>query len=877
MRKYRLITLLLPLLLFSCGLNNTMYNARKYFTAAQARPLNANGRATPQAVEDYTKAIKKCGIILSREKPGRNTDDALFLMARALYYKGNSAFQAKDQFEALISGFPESPFYGEAHIYLARVLREINRKEEAENLLEEFVLDPQHAKLHPRALLTLAEFEIADQDYTRALYWLEKIVSGYPKSDEYREAFFQFGRYYFVLGDYESSLREFQKIAANRRIPQNQKLEARYYIGLNQFLLGDHNASWATVQKLLKDENRPDKLAQARVLKGCLLFARGQGDEGIAEMEEISRSYPRTQSSAEAQYHLAEYLFLIRSDLDLAAAAYTKVRSEFSTSELAEPATRKSAAITQLRQRSSLNQEGNLQQFVDYHVTAAENYFSQFALPDSALGMYQRFIDSRDSVAVLRDSLLLRIEAQRGLIDSLTIQLELLPEPVAEEPVEATEPPDTSAVSDITALPDSLLPPGELTGTEISLPDSLEIAVESGDEQEGTLPDSLEIALEKGEEEARDLPVALDAALGEEEGGIALPESLFIADHGQTEPQLPDSLALAEVSEEPEPPPDPAEQRRLLDQRLISLQTELSALETRVANLEGILQRYDLELVPLALFSQASIHSKTDADSSRVQAIHARMEEEFPGNKYTNALGAILSGAPVRIIDPEEEAQELRLDQALGLAEAQPDSMLAVLGELAESVYTPIRLRSNFRLGWYYSFEAPDTTAAKPYLEEVLNLQQEGEFKDLTTRFFDGTHFMLGTFDKLVATLEEADRIRILEEQRLAAEADSLKRLEDERAIADSLAPPSDLETIPDSLAIEADSTAVPDSLSEAGEEGFMAPEGEGPELEGGSETEAESPETPERKEDPPPQSEPEEPLEDVPPLQPPAPDEPSE
>ena len=61
--------------------------------------------------------------------------------------------------------------------------------------------------------------------------------------------------------------------------------------------------------KLLKDENRPDKIAQARVLKARLLIAQGDTEQGIAEVADIAKSYPRTQSSAEANYYLGEYYF----------------------------------------------------------------------------------------------------------------------------------------------------------------------------------------------------------------------------------------------------------------------------------------------------------------------------------------------------------------------------------------------------------------------------------------------------------------------------------------------------------------------------------------------------------------------------------------
>ncbi|MDD3235974.1 MAG: hypothetical protein PHH43_06565, partial [Candidatus Cloacimonetes bacterium] len=100
----------------ACNIN-TMYNARNYFKSAQNRPLNTNGKPNAQAVDDYTKTIKKCGIIISERKKGAQLDEAVFLMAKALYFKGNSAFQAKDQFQNLLLGFPNSPYVPEAHLY----------------------------------------------------------------------------------------------------------------------------------------------------------------------------------------------------------------------------------------------------------------------------------------------------------------------------------------------------------------------------------------------------------------------------------------------------------------------------------------------------------------------------------------------------------------------------------------------------------------------------------------------------------------------------------------------------------------------------------------------------------------------------------------
>ncbi|MDD3144103.1 MAG: tetratricopeptide repeat protein [Candidatus Cloacimonetes bacterium] len=794
---------LLAFALASCIQVNTLYNARKYFAAAQARPLNANGRPNNQAVEEYTKTIQKCGIILSNETRDSRSDDALFLMARALYYKGNSAFQAKDQFESLIKGWPDSPFFGEAHIYLARVLRDINRKEEAVKVLQEFILDPQHKKLHSRALLTLAEFNIADKDYLQAQYWLGRIITDYPKSSEYREAFFIYGQNYFIQQDYQAALEEFQKIAKDGRIPQAMKLDARYYVALNQFLLGDHEQSRKTLQKLLKDELRPEKISQARVLQARLMLARGDAEQGLAEIEDISKVYPRTLSSAEAQYRLGEHFFYQAMDLEKAGTAYNKVRTEFANSELAEPGQQKATAVNQLKARVSFDPTVNLQQFVDYHISAAENYFNVFSLPDSALLMYQRIIDSRDSLVTLRDSVAVELAPKQGRVDSLSVALAALPEPVMPDSTvviadslavaadslavaDSLNLAETEIIKDLEAGADSL----NLAETEIikdleAGADSLLITELAPDLE--TVADSLNLAeteIIKDVEAGADslsLP-QLDPDPDTVADSLDLAETEIIRDLEAGADSLaitelaPDPETVADSLDIPESAPDPEEQRRQLQQQLTSAETELKQAQDRLQALDTLLQRYDRELIPLALFSQANIHSRTGPDRPRMEAIYADMLARFPNNKYTNALEDLLAGETVRLVDPAEEAQELLLDRAFGLAESAPDSMLVILNELAASDYLPISLKANYRLGWYHTFELPDTTAARPYLDKVLELERGSEYASVTSRFYDGSKFKLHKFDELVDSLAVADSLQALADS--TAAADSLKPIE---------------------------------------------------------------------------------------------------
>ncbi len=770
MKKYRAIPLLLAFaLLYACGLNNTMYNARKYFRAAQERPLNTNGRPSPQAVDEYTKAIKKCGIIIANRKDSRLMDDALFLMAKALYLKGNSAFQAKDQFQALITGFPDSPFVPEAHIYLAKVLREINLPTEATKLLEDFVRDPKYRKDHPRSLLTLAEFRIADRDYLGAQFWLGKIINEYPKTPEYTEAFFLYGKNYYVQEDYATSLTEFEKFVDARGIDKLKKMEARYYMALSHFELGNYDRAMKLVQGLLNDESRPEKLGPIRVLKARLLFAGGKNDEAVAEVDAISKAYPRTSASAEAFYHLGDYHFYTRNNIGDASTAYNKVRTEFQTSELVASSQQKVAALNQLKANQNLTPKANLQQFVDYYMQAAESYNNLLALPDSARVMYDRLIDAPGLIRAEMDSLIALQSAKQARLDSLDAIIDTMS-------VQASPPADEGKDESTT---DAVAAVGD------SLSDSMTAEITAEKAKADTVPMSIAQELtETPEPDPQKEPDLLPEEIAE-----------------------PDTLAKeAETAAAPKPDPG-AEIRAEADQ----LRNDLANLDTQVKNLGDVLARFDNEYLPFAYFAKASLLYKQKADPTQVEQIYTLMQETYPASMYTNALQALKNGEPVRLVDPEEERQEALLDKAFGMYPDQADSMRVILEELVNSRYGSVGLKASFRLGWLYSYEARDTTLAKPYLDKVLKDGQGSDQATLVSRFYDGKNYKVFTSlqDPVVA---EADSLISVSDS-LMADPDSL--MADDKPAEDEPGGEKDIQIDPASGdepdVMDTESSKVPD------------------------------------------------------------------
>ena len=834
-RIYAVLVMAMLFALLGCGIDNTMYNARKYFNMAQVRPLSANGRPTPQAVGDYTMAIKKCGIILSDGGKGKRADDALFLMARALFYKGNSSFQAKDAFEGLIRGYPNSKHVPEAYIYQGKVLRDINQVAESEAVLERFVRDPKFVKDHPRALLVMADFEIQDEDYYRAQYWLERIIKDYPKTPEAKEAAFLFGKNYYVQGDYERSLQEFESFIRTRGIPKPKKMEAKYYIALNHLELGASEKALREVKSLVRNEERPDMLSRARVLYGQALLAAGDVDDGLKELKDVTTSYPRTENAAAAYFYWGNYLYYEEGKIDESVPHLNRVRTEFAQSPLAEKGTQMAAAINKTKPVANLNSSRDLQAWLDYQYLKAENLISPLALPDSALAVYQRVIDERDSLAVKRDSLLIKIEDANTVIDSL---IAVLP-----APPEVAEPDSLELLANAEAA-DSLLTdlnqplpaePKELE-TEPAVTDSIDAHAEEAlqdesietNEPEAEKTQELSPPSDEPEDSIDAEEVKPDESI-ETEKLESEPSTVDLTDTDEKE--SPDKSLEPDQTEEPideeeikpeESPetqePDPVQIGSAL---LKELQRDLPVWQKKLDDLQPLIERFDTQIIPFCYFSMNSLLLEFPERAEEAETLYQKMLAEYPRNMYSAAATAIKEGRSPRLVDPAYNEALAAFDAALDSYPEAPDSLVTMMQDYTESEYDDLKLRANYRLGWYYSFEEPDTTLAKEYLDAVLEDPDNAEYAPAVRRFYNGTKYLLrdsGLSDSIAVVADSvsapAAQIEPLEES--PADSTFTGPITGEAASPDSLKFEIELpeEALPETP-LELTEPAVPDSLQD--------------------------------------------------------------
>jgi TolA-binding protein len=404
-----------------CSYDNSLYNARKYFRSAQARALTQAGKPTPQAVDEYTKTIKKCGFILTERKDSSEADDALFLLAQALFFKGNGQYQARDQFQSLIKNFPNSPYVPQSIMFIARINREINEKQEAENILTNFVRQPDKAEWHPQAISLLADFAIQDKDFIEAEFWLDKLITQFPKTQQGKEAPILLGKILYEQQDYTGAIKQFNKVLNTRGVQGTLKLDARYNIALNYLMLNDTKQSYALTKKLLKDETRPEKITLINVLLGRVLLALSKEQDTIELYESVIKSNNKTAISAEANYWLAEFYYYEKNDILKALDYYNKAKSELSTSPFFTVASQKHAALIALNQNSKIRPEPNPQIFVESRLAIAEDYYSVFKRDLTAFAVIDNIALIPQELQLKADSLLIKKSIMLASVDSLQV------------------------------------------------------------------------------------------------------------------------------------------------------------------------------------------------------------------------------------------------------------------------------------------------------------------------------------------------------------------------------------------------------------------------------------------------------------------------
>ena len=421
-KTFILLSILIVLtLLGSCAYYNTFYNAKELFKSASSKDLEASGRASRAAQQEYNEVIKKCASLLEYYPNSKYVDDAIYLMAMSFYKKGGSTTQVFEQCDKLIQYFPNSEYYTDAVILKAQTHRDLMRLNEAYSLLETQILNSKNADDEAKVLLKMADFYTEDKEYERARFYLNTIIDLHKSSPEYKQASYFVGLNYFAEKNYQEaikSLEKFLKLKNDREV----KYDARYYIALSNYYLKNYSVASKQVKKLIDDEYRKDEKNKITVLQGKILLASGQIDEGIEILNELIEGNQRGKISAETNYILGDYYLTNTDSLRLAIEHFNNVKKADTNSEFVESSVAKSSVASQIQLFRTDNSNLEPKQLVNEQFKLAEYYLDIMHFPDSAMVVYDNIIANKDKFLIIKDSLNIKLDSLITSMNNLSNQ-----------------------------------------------------------------------------------------------------------------------------------------------------------------------------------------------------------------------------------------------------------------------------------------------------------------------------------------------------------------------------------------------------------------------------------------------------------------------
>jgi TolA-binding protein len=293
-----------------CAYYNLFYNAEEAFNQAEAAGENVppDERPSDQQKGGYRRCIEKCKLLLEEYPESGYVDDALFYMAKSYFYLNElrEYRTAINNFDAVLSNFPQSQFRAEANYLKALCHLSLGEEQEALDSLRRLREADPDSRFSIEALYQLADRYADREDYERALNYYERYREEHPKHDDRSEVALRHATVLFDLGRGDEAVLLLESIDPNK-MSESTAFRARLLLAETLAELERQEEAAALVEELRGDALLLKREAELRHLEGEIQLSRGLEKEGIETLKAIAEEFERKDSESRARLALANY------------------------------------------------------------------------------------------------------------------------------------------------------------------------------------------------------------------------------------------------------------------------------------------------------------------------------------------------------------------------------------------------------------------------------------------------------------------------------------------------------------------------------------------------------------------------------------------
>ncbi|MEZ5064367.1 MAG: TonB family protein [bacterium] len=310
-----------------CAYYNTLYNANLKFDEAQDIKRRADPerpKITNQEERLYDEALEKAAKVVKYHPGSKWVDDALLLMGKSAFEKGEYA-TANRKFQEILTLYPNSDLATAALLWKGRTdiaTRDYTAGVEALRRATE----KEGKKFRPdvRYFLGVVSEDTGDEEEALGAYF--DILKNYRKSEWFADAGMRAGALCEERGEYDRAIEAYERVWKKAGLPED-RYRAGMHKGDAQIAVGDWRGARKTYRQVGKGATDEEDRAEALVKVGKALASGGQWEEAESTFLDVIQRFPRREAAAQAQFEIAAKSDH-DGDLETAIAQYDLVKEQ---------------------------------------------------------------------------------------------------------------------------------------------------------------------------------------------------------------------------------------------------------------------------------------------------------------------------------------------------------------------------------------------------------------------------------------------------------------------------------------------------------------------------------------------------------------------
>ena len=328
-----------------CVYFNTFYNAQKYFRQAEKeRRVHEEQHASweleegateayqvprPQKADQlYDQAARKASRVLEDYKESELVDDAMFLMGRSFYWRGEY-LRAVQSFRDLEVNFPASEYFDQARYWRALCMEQQRVYDQAQQVYRT-LFEEAEEDVAALAGWRLGEFAYQTEDYIAAVQEYQSALDAFPGAKIRAGLWLNLGAALLALDDstrYQEAELAFRK-SLREGPDRDQKYRALLNGGRVRYLLGDVEGALDVYEDLLADGGFRAYEGRTRLLIGAHYQQARDLERALVEYEQVRDDFPLSPASAMALYRTGLLYLQDRGDIELARDYFEETNRE---------------------------------------------------------------------------------------------------------------------------------------------------------------------------------------------------------------------------------------------------------------------------------------------------------------------------------------------------------------------------------------------------------------------------------------------------------------------------------------------------------------------------------------------------------------------